>query len=168
MKSKLTIYLILHNIRSVFNVGSIFRTADAFGVKKIYLVGYTPEPAQKTALGAEKYIQYEKAKSVKKILKKLKENKFFIISLENRVSGSVQINRFASLASWKKFNKSARSNKLKNVAIILGNEVRGIPKGIRIASDAVVEIPMRGKKESLNVAVAAGIALYAINNLLQK
>jgi len=142
----------------VFNVGSIFRTADAFGVKKIYLTGYTPDPAQKTALGAEKYVEWEKIKNVQKLIRKLKEEKFFIASLENRVDNSTKINRFASLASKKKF-------KNKFIVLILGNEVRGIPKSILQQSDTVLEIPMRGKKESLNVSVATGIALYAISNL---
>ena len=150
-----TIILILHNVRSVFNVGSIFRTADAFGVKKIYLTGYTPDPAAKTALGAEKYVKWERVKNIQRLIHNLKENDFSIISLENNVLGSISINRFASRASKKKF---------KNIAIILGNEVKGIPKSVRDISDAVIEIPMRGKKESLNVSVAAGIALYALSS----
>lgn len=141
------IFLVLNNIRSVFNVGSIFRTADAFGVKKIFLTGYTPHPARKTALGAEEYIESERFSNVGKLIKKLKSEKFFIISLE-QAKNSV---------SLKKIKKH------KFVALILGNEVRGISKSILQNSDAVVEIPMRGKKESLNVSVAAGIALYAIS-----
>ena len=144
------IYLILHNIRSVFNVGSMFRTADAFGVKKIYLTGYTPDPAAKTALGAEKFIEYERFNNVQKLIRELKLKDFFVISLEQS-KNSVSLNRFAS------------RNKL---ALILGNEVRGVPKSILKSSDAVVEIPMHGKKESLNVSVAAGIALYALSNLV--
>jgi len=157
------IYLILHNIRSVFNVGSIFRTADAFGVKKIYLVGYTPDPAPKTALGAEKYVEYEKVKNVQKLIRELKEE-FFFVSLEQS-QNSVPLNCFVSLASRKKSKKFPHQFKnFKKMAIILGNEVRGIPKSILQKSDTVLEIPMRGKKESLNVSVAAGITLYAIIN----
>ena len=148
------IYLILHNIRSVFNVGSIFRTADAFGVKKIYLAGYTPDPAQKTALGAEKYVEWEKVKNIQKLIRKLKKEKFFIASLEQSPN-SISLNRFASLASKKKHKK------YHSIALILGNEVKGLPKSVRESSHAVIEIPMRGKKESLNVSVATGIALYA-------
>lgn len=144
------IFLILHNVRSIFNVGSIFRTADAFGVKKIYLAGYTPDPAQKTALGAEKYVECEKVKNIQKLLKKLKEEKFFIVSLEQSKK-SVKIQKFAK-------------RKIKKLALTLGNEVRGIPKSIIQKSNAIVEIPMHGKKESLNISVAAGIALYAIIN----
>lgn len=149
------LFLVLHNIRSVFNVGSIFRTADAFGVKKIYLAGYTPDPAQKTALGAEKYVEFERVKNNQKLLKKLKEEKFFVVSLEQS-KNSVSLNHFLNKA------QKASRKKYKSTVIILGNEVRGIPKSILKNSDAVVEIPMRGKKESLNVSIAAGIALYAI------
>lgn len=141
------IFLVLHNIRSVFNVGSIFRAADAFGVKKIFLTGYTPHPAPKTALGAEKFIEYENFKNIHQLIRQLKSKKIFIVSLE-------QSKNSASLKNFKKH---------KSVALILGNEVRGISKSILQNSDAVVEIPMRGKKESLNVSVAAGIALYAIS-----
>src|SRR3989344_1857520 len=103
------IILILHNIRSVFNVGSIFRTADAFGVKKIYLAGYTPDPAQKTALGAEKYVEWEKVKSIQKLIRKLKEDNFFIASLENRVRGTIKLTAPTAVGPLrKKFNKSTR------------------------------------------------------------
>lgn len=145
--------LILHNIRSIFNVGSIFRTADAFGVKKVYLTGYTPDPAQKTALGAEKYVEYEKlsafgGKNIQKLIRQLKTDGFFIVSLE-QAKKSISIQGFSK-------------RKIKKLALILGNEVRGIPKSVLKNSDAIIEIPMRGKKESLNVSVAAGVALYAI------
>ena len=160
------IYLILHNIRSVFNVGSIFRTADAFGVKKIYLAGYTPDPAQKTALGAEKYVEWEKVKSIQKLIRKLKEDNFFIASLENRVRGTIKLTAPTTVGALrKKSKKHSQLEKSKKIALILGNEVKGIPKSVRNLSDAVIEIPMRGKKESLNVSVAAGIALYALSNL---
>lgn len=145
MSSK-EIIVVLDNIRSRENVGSIFRTADAFGVKKIYLAGYTPDPAPKTALGAEKYVEFERVKNTQKLIRELKEKKFFIISLEQS-KNSVPLKKF------KKHN---------SIALVLGNEVRGIPKSILQKSDAVVEIPMLGKKESLNVSTAAGIALYAI------
>lgn len=155
------IFLVLHNIRSVFNVGSIFRTADAFGVEKIYLSGYTPDPAQKTALGAEKYIEWAKEKNTQKLIRTLKKENFFVISLENRVKDAVKLNAPTVVGTLKK--KFTKSTRFKNhIALILGNEVKGVPKSIRVTSDAVYEIPMRGKKESLNVSVAAGIALYAI------
>lgn len=163
MKNKLTIYLILHNIRSVYNVGSIFRTADAFGVEKIYLTGYTPDPAPKTALGAEKYVGWTREKNTQKLIRQLKEKNVFIISLENRVSDAININRFLSFAqkaSMKKSNKFPK--RYADIALILGNEITGLPKSVRSNSHTVIKIPMHGKKESLNVSVAVGIALYAI------
>ena len=141
-------FLILHNIRSVFNVGSIFRTADAFGVKKIYLTGYTPDPAQKTALGAENYVSREKLKNIHNLIRRLKSQGFFVVSVE-QAKKSTDI---------KKFSK----RKIKKLTLIFGNEVHGLSRSVLGKSDAIVEIPMRGKKESLNVSVAAGVALYAL------
>lgn len=151
------IFLILLNIRSALNVGAIFRTADAFGVKKIFLAGYTPEPTDffgkvrkdfaKTALGAEKYVLWEKTKSINALLKKLKKENIFILSLEQSKNSVPLSNPIAKC----------------DIALIFGNEVHGIPKIILSKSDAVLEIPMLGKKESLNVSVAAGIALYVLS-----
>ena len=166
------IYLVLHNIRSLHNVGSIFRTADGMGAKKIYLTGYTPQPRDmfgqlrkdfaKAALGAEKYIAWEKVKNISALIKKLKKEKIFIAALEQS-KNSVPLNRFA-LKKRPPLNplltKEGRGEV--EVVLILGNEVRGLPQSVLRASDAVLEIPMFGKKESLNVSVAAGIALYAL------
>ena len=152
------IYLVLHNIRSLYNVGAIFRTAEGLGVKKIYLTGYTPEPYdlfgkirkdfQKTALGAEKYLEWEKLRYIAVLLKRLKQEKIQIIALEQSKS-SVNIKKFKPRGKF---------------ALILGNEVRGVPKSVLKKCDKIIEIPMRGKKESLNVSVAAGIALYELSN----
>ena len=148
------IYLVLHNIRSLHNVGAIFRTAEGLGVKKIYLTGYTPEPHDifgklrkdftKTALGAEKYLEWEKVKNVFNLLRRLKKEKIQIIALEQSKS-SVNIKKFKPRGKF---------------ALILGNEVRGVPKSVLKKCDKIIEIPMRGIKESLNVAVATGIALF--------
>lgn len=164
MSIMMEIFLILHDIRSTHNVGAIFRTADAMGVKKIYLAGYTPEPYDvfgklrkdfaKTALGAEKFVPWEKTKSTATLIKKLKSEKVFIASLEQS-SKSILL---GSEASKQLGNRIAKLS----TALILGNEVKGIPKSILLKSDAVLEIPMQGKKESLNVSVAAGIALYVL------
>lgn len=156
MRKKL--FLILHDIRSAYNVGAIFRTADGAGVGKIYLTGYTPCPPdknklhktqadkmiEKTALGAEKTIAWEKCDDLENLLKKFKKEKISIVALE-KTKNSKDI---------KKFKPSFPA------ALILGNEVEGVPKSILKKCDAVVSIPMRGKKESLNVSVAAGIAMY--------
>jgi tRNA G18 (ribose-2'-O)-methylase SpoU len=151
--------VILHDIRSNANVGSIFRTADTAGVSKIYLTGYTPAPLDrfgrpvkeiaKIALGAEKNIPWVKVKNVSKAIDDLRKEKFKIIAVE-QAGNSVD---------YKKINKSGR------MAFIFGNEVKGLsPKVISLA-DVVAEIPMLGKKESLNVSVSAGIALFRILNI---
>lgn len=159
MEKKL--YLILHNIRSSYNVGAIFRSSDGAGVAKIYLTGYTPSPyhasketyptkaqkmISKTALGAEKFIPWEKKKNINLILDKLKKEGVNILALEQSKK-SVDVYKF-------------RPN-FPSV-LILGNEVKGMDRKILKKADVILEIPMRGKKESLNVSVAAGIAVYQI------
>lgn len=150
------IYLILHNIRSAHNVGAIFRTADAIGVAKIYLTGYTPTPMDrfgqprkdiaKSALGAEKTVPLEQVKSPSALIKKLKKEKIFVVGLEQS----------ARSLDYKKFKPYART------ALLLGNEVLGVPKSLQNNCDALIEIPMRGGKESLNVSVATGITLFRL------
>lgn len=154
--SKKDTVLILCDIRSVHNVGSIFRTADTCGVSKIYLVGVTPTPKDrfgrtrkdlaKVALGAEKNIPWEKAEFSLEVLKNLKKEGFQIISIEQ---------------SKNSVDYKAVTAKEK-VAFVLGGEVDGLPESVLKLSDVVAEIPMRGKKESLNVSVATGIALFRI------
>ena len=146
--------LILYHLRSSHNVGAIFRTADAIGVAKIYLIGYTPAPMDqfgrvnkeiaKTALGAEKTIEWEKVEDILELIKKLKEKSCQIVALEQA----------ANSIDYKKAELK------KDVAIILGNEVGGIEPEILKQCDVVAEIPMRGGKESLNISVAAGVALF--------
>ncbi len=161
MKGK--IYLILHNIRSLNNVGSIFRTADAAGVDKIYLTGFTPAPFdifgklrndfKKTALGAEHSVLWEE-KPVTTLIAKLKTEKVFIVSVEQSKK-SISYDKFIS-----KYKNKLK--KYSGTALILGNEVRGISKSILQKSDAIIEIPMHGHKESLNVSVAAGVVLFEL------
>ena len=156
------IYLILHNIRSLHNVGSIFRTAECLGVKKIYLTGYTPGPHDifekirndfaKTALGAEKYMKWEKQKNIFNLIKRLQQEKILVIASEQSKKS----------LNLKKFSLGSRTSKF-DIALILGNEVRGISKGILKKCDKIIEIPTQGYKESLNVSVAAGIAIYEIS-----
>ena len=148
--------VILDNIRSIHNVGSIFRTSDALGVDKIYLCGCTPTPKDrfgrarqdlaKVALGAEKDIAWEYCDDTKRIIKKLKKEGYKIIAVEQD-------------------NKSINYKKSKiklPVALIMGNEVSGIEKDVLKLADEILEIPMCGKKESLNVSVSFGIAGYQI------
>lgn len=148
--------LALHNIRSVYNVGAIFRTADAVGVTKIYLCGYTPAPidrfgrarkdVSKSALGAEKTVAWESIEDISKLISKLKKEKYTILALEQD-KASIDY-------------RTAKIGK-KNL-LILGEEVRGIEQGILNTCDQILEIPMKGEKESLNVSVAAGVALFGL------
>ncbi len=157
-KTKKDIRILLHDIRSVHNVGSIFRTADGAGVAQIYVSGYTPEPIDrfgqsrkdlaKVALGAEKSIPWEKIENIKKLILLLQKEKFQIIAVE-QTSHSVD---------YKKVKVQD------DALIIVGNEVSGITKDILDLCDVVAEIPMYGKKESLNVSVAFGIALFRFLN----
>lgn len=150
------ICLLLHNIRSIHNVGSIFRTSDAARVSRIYLSGYTPLPIDrfgrirqdisKVALGAEKTVDWEYVKDINRFIRKMKNEKVKIIGVE-------QDKRSIDFRKLDNINK---------VLIILGEEVNGIPKNILDKCDEIIEIPMYGKKESLNVAVTAGIILYTL------
>lgn len=155
-------YLVLHNIRSAYNVGSIFRTADGAGVIKIYICGISPTPKKslnqesrimnyemgnkvaKTALGAEKAVPWEYHKQTWRLLRKLKKEGIRIVALEQTPQP----------IDYKKLKPKFP------LALIVGNEVRGLNKKILSYADKIIEIPMYGKKESLNVAVATGIALY--------
>lgn len=153
--NKRDVFLVLHNIRSAYNVGSIMRTADAAGVSKIYFSGYTPTPTDrfgrvqkeiaKTALGAHTSVLWEHFSSVRVVIDKLKKDKVFVVAIEQD-------------------NKAIDYRKLKltyPIAYVFGNEVKGLSKQVISQCDAISVIPMHGKKESLNVAVAAGIILFA-------
>ena len=146
--------VVLPDIRSSYNIGSIFRTSDAVGVNRVILSGYSPCPTDKfnrpqkeiakTALGAELHIPWTYVKSTKVVLSKLKEEGFQIIAIEQSEN-----------------SKDYRKVKLKKkVAFVFGNEVNGLSKDILSLCDVVAEISMNGMKESLNVSVSAGIALF--------
>lgn len=157
MPKKREFFVIAHNIRSLYNVGSIFRTADAFGVSKIFLTGYTGTPLNpvhknkigKVALGAEGWVDWEYFKSPQSVIRVLKKQKVKIIGLENNIGKTLSLAKFKP-----KFP----------LALILGEEVGGINKSLIKLCDQLVEIPMRGKKESLNVSVAFGIAAYEFSS----
>lgn len=151
---KIETILILPDIRSVENVGAMFRTADAAGISKIYLTGYTPTPIDrfgrkrrdftKSALGAEDFVPWEYFKDTKKLLKDLKKEDFNIIAIEQNKNS----------VNYKKL-------KLKNKnAFIVGNEVSGIPSSVLSLCDQVGEIPMLGQKESINVASSLAVVLF--------
>lgn len=169
---------ILYNIRSLHNVGSIFRTADAAGVEKIYLCGITPAPFDefgrlrtqltKVSLGAEKYVEWKHVKSTTWLIDKLKKEKYKILAIEQNKK---------SIPYYKANSKGQRANS--RIALIIGNEVKGLPFSILKRADKILEIPMRGAvvrhanhprrtgqgKESLNVSVAFGIAAFHLRNL---
>ena len=151
-RGKGAFYVILHNIRSSYNVGSIFRSSDALGISKVYLGGYTPNPEKdravcKTALGAEQYVPWETVWHTHKLITRLAQQGVTIVALE----------------------QSRKSVDLKDymptfpMALLIGNEVKGLSSAMLAHADRIVEIPMSGKKESLNVSVAFGIAAYHIS-----
>lgn len=150
------LFLILHNIRSVYNVGSIFRTAEAVGVTKIYLTGHTPGPLDrfsrlrrdfaKTALDAERFVPWEVVVRPAVLFKRLRREGVVLIAVEQAPDA----------LDYRRFSLPRRA------ALMFGNELAGIPASVRRVCDAVVLIPLHGKKESLNVAVAAGVVLFGI------
>lgn len=147
-------YLILENIRSAYNVGAMFRTADGAGVSKVFLIGYTPAPLdrfgrvqpeiEKTSLGASTEMAWEQAEAIVPLLQKLQAEGFQIVAVEQS-STSVPLATFSVP---------------EKVAYIMGNEIEGVSREALMVADVIVEIPMLGTKESLNVGVAAGIILY--------
>jgi len=145
------VYVILDNIRSLHNVGSIFRTADAAGVDKIFLCGITGEPTdikvKKVSLGAEDSVPWEYVPQAWRLVKQLKKQGFKIVVLEKNNQSQ----------DYRKFRS------VRKMALIVGNEVRGVSAGLLKLSDTVVHIPMYGQKESLNVGVAFGIAIFSFN-----
>ena len=158
------ILLILHNIRSTHNVGSIFRTAEGFGVSKIILSGYTPYPTipndtrlphireklaaqiHKTALGAEAMVPFEYTEQLD--LSIIKKMGYRLVALE-------QSTKSVRLSDYKPPQK---------IALLLGEEVEGITPELLKQCDDIIEIPMKGQKESFNVSVAAAIAIYELSN----
>jgi len=163
----MTINAVLHNIRSMYNVGSIFRTADAAGVDKIYLCGITPTPIDKfgrrrtqiakVALRAEDYVNWQYTKFTTSLLDKLKKDGFIIIAIE-QAKNSVPY-----------YNLPAKVLQKNKIALIVGNEIKGLPRPILKQANYIIEIPIRGKKESLNVAVAFGIVAFSlIERLLRR
>ena len=169
------IIVILNNIRSSENVGSIFRTCDAAGVSKIILAGYTPAPVDrfgrenkglaKAALGAEKFVKWEKTKNLSEAIRNLQNSfsaskNFVIIGIE-QAEGAIDYRKIKNPPASQARALRA-GNKIKNVALVFGNEVEGLSKEDLELCDIVAQIPMRGKKESLNVAVCAGIVLYSL------
>lgn len=151
-----SIYLLLHNIRSVHNAGAMFRTAEAAGVKKIYLSGYTPRPIDrfgrprqdfhKAALGAENLVPWEESSDPFIFIDNLKQKGVSITALEQSPKA----------IDYRKVKKE------KERLIIVGNEVDGVEGRLLEKTDLIAEIPIMGKKESLNVTTAIGIFLFSL------
>jgi tRNA G18 (ribose-2'-O)-methylase SpoU len=146
--------VILCDIRSNYNVGAIFRTCDGAGVDKVYLTGFTPAPKDrfgrkvaeisKTALGAEEFIPWEQVDDILVLIKRLQSEGVTVVAVE-LASEAISLYDF-------KVPKS--------VAYIMGSETEGLSQEVLEAADHILEIPMLGKKESLNVSVSAGVVLY--------
>ena len=162
------IIIVLHNIRSAYNVGAILRTAEGLGISSVICSGYTPwfkkpgllphlssklkHQIGKSALGAEEMVKVSWSEDINKALAELKGQGFQIIGLENNLEQkSILLNDFKTDA--------------KKIVLVLGEEVNGIPRELYPEIDLFLEIPMKGRKESFNVSVAAGIALYALNQI---
>lgn len=144
------IVVVLDNVRSMHNVGAVFRTSDAFLIDKIYLCGITATPPHKeihkTAIGAENSVEWEYVKDSNELVAKLKNENYQIITIE-QTEGSVLLNEFEVDQSQK-------------YAIVMGNEVDGVQQSIIDQCDTCIEIPQSGTKHSLNVSVCTGIILW--------
>ena len=147
---KTPLVVVLDNVRSMYNIGSVFRTADSFRLESIYLCGLTAVPPHpeihKTALGAEETVEWHYYKDTLEAIRWLKQNEYMLYAVE-QAEGSISLND-VSLDSTKRY------------ALILGHEVKGIQQSVLDECDCCVEIPQYGTKHSLNVAVAGGIVLW--------
>jgi 23S rRNA (guanosine2251-2'-O)-methyltransferase len=161
-RHKFRIALVVHNVRSALNVGSLLRSADGFSIDEVYLTGYTPYPVapddsrlphqarkttmriHKTALGAEDFINWHYRQDIHSCLEKLRLKGFFIVALE-QASGAIDIDKYEPS---------------EDIALVVGSETAGLETSVLKQVDLSLQIPMGGRKESFNVAVAAGIALY--------
>lgn len=148
---KIPVIVVLENIRSAYNVGSIFRTADAFLLQSIYICGYTAFPPhkeiKKTALGADESVTWKHFKNVAEAIEEIRAEGFKVYAIEQAID------------SWKLGSFETEEDK---IAVILGNEVTGVEQSTIALCDGVIEIPQLGMKHSLNVATAAGVVLWEL------
>ncbi|MBR2083530.1 MAG: RNA methyltransferase [Muribaculaceae bacterium] len=149
---KLRVTVVLDNVRSEMNVGSVFRTADAFLIERIFLCGITPQPPKaeihKTALGAEESVDWQYYPTTLDCINQLKEDGYRICSIE-QVHDSVALQDFVV-------------NNEQKTAIVLGNEVKGVSQQVVDASDLCIEIPQQGTKHSLNISCCAAIVMWHV------
>ena len=148
--AKISLLVVLDNVRSLHNVGSVFRTSDAFLVEKVYLCGITATPPHaeihKTALGAEDTVEWEYIEDTCRLIPRLKDEGYIILAIEQAES-SLMLDTFVP-------------DKNKRYAIILGNEVKGVQQTVMNLCDGCIEIPQMGTKHSLNVSVTSGIVIW--------
>ena len=154
---KTPIIIVLDDIRSLHNIGAVFRTSDAFLIEKIYLCGITATPPNKeihkTALGATETVEWEYAKNVVEVVEKLQTENIQVYSVE-QVENSIMLNDFSVSANVK-------------YALVFGNEVKGVSQEVIDMSEGVIEIPQLGTKHSLNISVSAGIVIWDLFQKLQ-
>ena len=155
---KSPIVVVLENVRSMHNVGSVFRTADAFRVEKIYLCGYTPRPPHrdinKTALGATETVAWTGHEDGLSVIAALKEQGYSVYAIE-QVHNSISLESF----NYKSGDK---------IAVVFGNEAEGVSEEMIAAADGCIEIPQFGSKHSFNISVAAGIVLWELFKAAEK
>ena len=149
---KTPIVVVLENIRSAYNVGSVFRTADAFLIEAIYICGYSAKPPhkeiKKTALGAEETVEWKHFKSAEVAIEELKSKKYKVFAVEQ------------AEGSYKLHSSNFKQNE--RIAVVFGNEVTGVEQSTINICDGCIEIPQLGMKHSLNVATAAGVVLWEL------
>ena len=164
---KLPLIVVLDDVRSLYHVGSVFRSCDAFRVEAVYLCGITATPPNaeihKTALGGEDSVDWEYFKTTEEAVEKLKQKGFFIYSIE-QVEGSTKLQNLAEAHSTLNTQHSTFPS---GYAVIFGNEVKGVKQNIVDMSDGCLEIPQFGTKHSLNVSVTAGIVVWEFAKLLK-
>lgn len=148
---KMPIIAVLENIRSAYNVGSVFRTADAFLLEGIYICGYTAYPPhkeiKKTALGAEETVHWKHFKHIKEAIEELRNNGYTIYAVEQALD-SIKLNEYVDTNQ--------------KIAVVFGNEISGVEQSTIALCDGCIEIPQLGMKHSLNISVAAGIVLWEV------
>ena len=156
--TKTPLIIILDNIRSLNNIGSVFRTSDAFLIEKIYLCGITATPPHKdihkTALGSTDTVNWEYVENTLTLVNNLKDEGVKILSIE-QAENATMLNEFTPKANVK-------------YALVFGNEVKGVSQNVVSASDVVIEIPQYGTKHSLNISVSAGVVIWDLFSKLSK
>lgn len=149
-QKKLPVVVVLDNVRSMHNIGSVFRTADGFAIEKLYLCGITAQPPhreiEKTALGATQSVAWVHFETTLEAVASLREEGYEIIAIE-QASGSIMLNTFQPESS-------------KKYALIFGNEVNGVSEEVMAQIDKCIEIPQFGTKHSFNIVISAGIVLW--------